>query len=397
MPLPVIQLKPQRTERRRHPWAFDNEIAVGPDSDFKNGGLVQAADANGKIQGVGYFNQNSRIAFRYLTRKRAEEIDEKFWRHRIDAAYKYRRARYAARSQFPQAYRLVHGEADALPGLVVDVYGDFAVLQFLALGLEPWRQEIIEAVADVLSAKGLYERSDSPIRELEGLEQKTGVIWGAIPPEVLEIEDENAILLANIKHGAKTGLFLDQLENQKAAAAEAIGREVLNCFSYTGLFGLRAALNGAQKVTDVEISESFNTLNNQQWQRNGLLAPHMVQTANVFDYLRELDAEGFRTDMVVLDPPAFTKNRSSREGAFRGYNEINRMALRMLRPGGILVTCSCSHHLTIDEFISIVHGAGNDAKKGLKLIEQRGQPPDHPTLLDAPESNYLKCLILAVS
>lgn len=396
MTLPVIKLNPQRPDRRRHPWVYDNEIASGPDAEFENGGIVRARDAQGRIQGIGYLNENSRIAFRYLTRNPAEVIDGKFWRARVEAAYQYRRNRYLARQQFPQAYRLIHGESDGLPGLVADVYGKFVVMQFLALGLEPWRDDIVAAVGEIVGAEGIYERSDSTIRELEGLDQRVGVILGKAPPAVIELEDEGAVLLADIMHGAKTGLFLDQIENQKAAALEAPGREVLNCFSYTGIFGLRAALQSAKSVTDVEISEVFNALNAQQWQRNNLQSKHSLVTANVFDYLRQLDAEGFRTDMVVLDPPAFTKKRSSREGAMRGYNEINRMALRMIRPGGVLVTCSCSHHLTVAEFAGIVHGASLDAKREIKLIEQRGQPPDHPVSLDAPESNYLKCLLLAV-
>jgi 23S rRNA (cytosine1962-C5)-methyltransferase len=396
MTLPEIKLNPQRPERRRHPWVYDNEIASGPEGDFENGGIVRARDSRGRIQGTGYLNGNSRIAFRYLTRNPDEIIDGKFWRNRVAAAYQYRRARYAARTDFPQAYRLIHGEADGIPGLVADVYGKFVVVQFLALGLEAWRQDIVQAIAEIVGLQGIYERSDSKIRELEGLEQTSGVIWGEAPPEILEFEDEGCVLLVNLQSGAKTGLFLDQLENQKAAALQAPGREVLNCFSYTGLFGLRAARQSAKSVIDVEISEQFNALNARQWERNNLGAAHEVVTENVFDYLRQLDIDGFRTDMVILDPPAFTKKRSSREGAMRGYNEINRMALRIIRPGGVLVTCSCSHHLTVAEFASIVYGASMDARREIKLIEQRGQPPDHPVSMDAPESSYLKCLILAV-
>ena len=222
------------------------------------------------------------------------------------------------------------------------------------------------------------------------------MLWGETPPDVLEWEDDGAVLLADLKNGAKTGLFLDQRENQKAAAREAGGREMLNCFAYTGLFGLRGAVAGAKSVTDVEISPAFNAFNEQQWARNGFAQPHTVVTENVFDYLRAREEERYRTDMVVLDPPAFTKNRASREGAIRGYNEINRVALRLLRPGGVLVTCSCSHHLSAGEFRDIVHGAARDAGRSLRLIAQRGQPADHPVLLDAPESEYLKCLILEV-
>lgn len=402
MPLPTITLKSQPPDRRAHPWVYDNEIAIGPPAGFTDGGLVQVKDAKGHALGVGYANRRSKIAVRYLTRRYDEAVNADFWRGRLQRALQYRQAHHADENgQLPVAYRLVHGEADGLPGLVVDVYGHgtpcpYAVVQFLALGLEPWRETLVAALADLLPLRGLYERSDSHVRRLEGLEERVGVLWGDAPPDALELEDQGAVLLADLKAGAKTGLFLDQRENQLAAARLARGRDVLNCFSYTGLFGLRAARAGANQVTDVEISPAFNALAERQWERNGLTIPHEAVTDNVFDDLRRRDAEKHRTDMVVLDPPAFTKNRASRESAARGYHEINRVALRLLRPGGVLVTCSCSHHLSGAEFRDIVHAAARDAARPLTLLAQRGQPADHPVLLDAPESEYLKCLILAV-
>ena len=347
---PTIKLKPQRPERLRHPWVYDNEIATGPPDGFENGGVVRVVDARGKMVGAGYLNARSKIAVRYLTR----------------------------RNDVP-----------------VDVYGSFLVVQFLALGLEPWREAIVGALQDVLAPTGIYERSDSAVRRLEGLEERVGVLAGEPPPDELALDDEGMTVLANLKTGAKTGLFLDQRLNQKAAARQASGRDVLNCFAYTGLFALRAALAGAKSVTDVEISPEFVALSGRQWERSGMTIPRTNVTENVFDHLRALEASSYRTDMIVLDPPAFTKNRASRDGAIRGYNEINRVALRLLRPGGVLVTCSCSHHLSAPEFRETVEGAARDAGRVLKLIEQRGQPADHPVLLDAPESEYLKCLILA--
>ena len=345
--------------------------------------------------GAGYFNARSKIAVRYLTRRGDISVDAAFWRSRIVQAYEFRQAHYREGDALPVAYRLVHGESDSLPGLIVDVYGPFLVVQFLALGLEPWREVILSALQDTLTPTGIYERSDSAVRRLEGLEERVGVLAGEAPPDELLLEDEGMTILADLKTGAKTGLFLDQRQNQKAAARQARGRDVLNCFAYTGLFGLRAALAGAKSVTDVEISPEFTALGRRQWERSEVAATHSSVTENVFDYLRSLEAASYRTDMVVLDPPAFTKNRASRDGAIRGYNEINRVALRLLRPGGVLVTCSCSHHLSAPEFREIVEGAARDAGRVLKLIESRGQPADHPVLLDAPESEYLKCLILA--
>jgi len=396
MALPIVKLKPQRPERLRHPWVYDNEIATGPPGEFENGGLVRVLDSRGKTLGAGYLNHKSKIAVRFLSRQRDEAVNAGFWQSRLAQARKYRQAHCAKDGILPEAFRLVHGEADGLPGLIVDKYGPFLVVQFLALGLEPWREIIVGALQEQFSPVGIYERSDSAVRKLEGLAERVGVLYGEAPPDDLTLTDDGAILLVNLKTGAKTGLFLDQMQNQKAAAKEARGRDVLNCFSYTGLFGLRAAFAGAKSIVDVEISPEFNALNGRQWAQSGQTLPHEVVTENVFDYLRALEAKSYRTDMIVLDPPAFTKNRGSRDGAMRGYNEINRVALRLLRPGGVLVTCSCSHHLSAPEFREIVQTSARDAGRTLKLIEHRGQPADHPVLLDAPESEYLKCLILAV-
>lgn len=396
MVLPTIKLKPQRPERLGHPWVYDNEIATAPPRSFTNGGIVQVLDARNRQLGVGYVNLRSKIAIRYLTRRQEDVTNPEFWRGRITAAHQYRVARYAGNGGLPGAYRLVHGEADGLPGLIVDVYKDFAVVQFLALGLEPWREVLVEAIRETLVVRGIFERSDSTVRRLEGLKEQTGLLWGDAPLDVLSWEDDGAVILADIKSGAKTGLFLDQQENQKAAARQAVGRDVLNCFSYTGLFGIRAAYAGAKSVTDVEISPQFNALCDEHWSRSSQTVPHTTVTENVFDYLRALEAKRYKTDMIILDPPAFTKNRASREPAMRGYNEINRLALRMLRPDGVLATCSCSHHLTMDEFQSVVEGAARNSGRTLRLIERRGQSPDHPILLNAPESEYLKCLLLAV-
>jgi len=397
MPYPIVKLKQQRSDRLLHPWVFDNEVAAGPEpaSAFSDGDIVRVIDARGKATGVGYFNSRSKIAVRYVSRNPEAVIDDRFWRELVGKAASYRKLRYAA-GGLPPAYRLSHGEADGLPGLVVDVYGDYAVVQFLALGVERVRNAIVAGIRDSTGIRNIYERSDSSVRRLEGLEERTGVIAGQPPPDILAVDEGDVVALVDIKNGGKTGLFLDQRENQRAAAREASGRDVLNCFSYTGLFGLRAARNGAKRVIDIESSASFNALNEVQWERNKPGADHTILADNVFDYLRAREKARDRHDMIVLDPPAFTKNRGSREGAARGYNEINRMAFRMLRPGGILVTCSCSHHITADEFRGIMEKAAGDAGRSGRIIAQLGQPVDHPVLMHAPESEYLKCLIVAV-
>lgn len=394
MPYPAIHLKPLRPERYGHPWIYDNEVAKGPDAGFEDGGLVQVIDHNKKPIGIAYLNRKSKISARMLTNDPDAEITPAFWKKRIERAYSYRKARYPT---LPPLYRLVYGEADLLPGLIVDVYGDYLVVQFLTLGMERHREDIIEALQATVFPKGIYERSDTPARRLEGLDERTGAVRGQEPPGEIEIDDDSAVVLVDIAHGAKTGLFLDQIENQKAAAVEARGRDVLNCFSYTGLFGLRAAIGGAKSVTDVEISGAFAEVAKRQWKRNPrAVCPHTVVVENAFDYLRTLEKNGYTTDMVILDPPAFTKTRAQRDSAARGYNDINRRAMRLLRPGGVLVTCSCSHHLSAEDFRAIVLHAARDAGRSLRLIAQRGQPPDHPVLLSVPETEYLKCLILEV-
>lgn len=394
MPYPTIHLKPLRPERYGHPWIYDNEIAKGPDAGFEDGGLVQIVDHNKKPIGVGYLNRKSKIAGRFLSRDPEAEIGPAFWKKRIERALSYRQARYP---QLPALYRLVYGEADLLPGLIVDVYGDYLSLQILTLGMDRHRDQIVDALQGTLFPIGIYERSDVPARRLEGLEEKMGVLHGSEPTAPVEIEDNGAVILADIAHGAKTGLFLDQIENQKAAAREARGRDVLNCFAYTGLFGLRAAIAGAKSVTDVEISPAFAEIGKKQWRRNPLaVCAHNSVVENAFDYLRMLEKNSYRTDMIVLDPPAFTKTRAQRDSALRGYNDINRRAMRLLNPGGVLVTCSCSHHLSAGDFWGVVEHAARDAGRELRLIEQRGQPPDHPVLLPVPETEYLKCLILQV-
>src|SRR3569833_3109455 len=221
MPMPTIKLKPQRPERLTHPWIYDNEIANGPDAGFEDGGVVKVVDARNRALGVGYLNTQSKIAVRYLSRDPGTSVNARFWRARLAAAAEYRRARYAG-----------HGEADGLPGLVVDIYGDYAVAQFLARGLEPWRDAIIQGIVEAADVKGIYERSDSAVRKLEGLEEQPGLIYGEDPPATIEYVDDGVTVLVDVREGGKTGLFLDQRDTQRAAALEATGRDVLNCFSY---------------------------------------------------------------------------------------------------------------------------------------------------------------------
>ena len=390
----TITLKPLRPERYGHAWIYDNEVAKPPEADFVDGGLVTVIDHNKKAIGVGYYNSKSKLPLRFISTDPNERADHAFWKKRIQRAFDYRKARYG---ELPFAYRLIHGESDLLPGLVVDSYGDVLVVQFLTLGMDIRRDVLLDSLQTVAFPTTIYERSDSPTRKLEGLTEQTGLLRGQAPPDYIELEDEGATILVDVFSGAKTGLFLDQIENQKAAAKQARGRDLLNCFAYTGLFGLRAALSGAKTVTDVEISAPFSDVNKQQWKRNSrAVCPHTVITDNAFDYLHMLEDKKYKTDMIVLDPPAFTKSRAQLQGALRGYNDINRTAMKLLNPGGILVTCSCSHHVSLEDFRGVLLKAAADSGKAIRLVEQRGAPADHPALFSVPESEYLKCLILEV-
>jgi 23S rRNA (cytosine1962-C5)-methyltransferase len=390
----TITLKPLRPERYGHAWIYDNEVARPPEEGFEDGGIVTVIDHNKKAIGVGYYNQKSKLPLRFISTDPNERADHGFWKKRVQRAFDYRKARYGT---LPFAYRLIHGESDLLPGLIVDAYGDVLVVQFLTLGMDVRREVLLDSLQSVLFPKTIFERSDNATRKLEGLEEKTGLLRGELPPDYLELEDEGATILVDVYTGAKTGLFLDQIENQKAAAREARGRDVLNCFAYTGLFGLRAALAGAKTVTDVEISAPFSEVNKQQWKRNSrAVCPHTIVTDNAFDYLHMLEEKKYRTDMVILDPPAFTKSRAQIQGALRGYNDINRTAMKLLNSGGVLVTCSCSHHVSLEDFRGVLLKAASDAGKAVRLIEQRGAPADHPSLFSVPESEYLKCLVLEI-
>ena len=282
-----------------------------------------------------------------------------------------------------------------MPGIVVDRYAGWLVVQLSTLGADAARDAIVGGLLEACAPMGIFERSDLPERELEGLSGRTGVLAGGAPPAELEIREGAARLLVDIVGGQKTGLFLDQRLNRSAAAPYARARRVVNCFAYTGAFSVHAALGGAAEVTSIDISGPACRLAERNLALNDIVGSPVIE-ANCFDWLRrESDADA-RFGMVILDPPAFARGRSSIEPAVRGYKEINLRAIKLLEPGGILVTCSCSRPIGLDEFVGIVRAAGNDAGRELQLLEERTQAPDHPVLLNAPETSYLKCLIIRV-
>lgn len=383
---PAAILKARRPERARHPWVFAGEIESLPD-EIKDGQPLRVLDHRRRFFAMAYCNRRSKIVLRLLSRI-DEPIDAAWWSRAI-AASVARRGVVANDA----GIRLVNAEGDGLPGVVVDRYAGWLSVQLSTLGAENAGDAIVTALAETCQPDGIYERSDVPERALEGLEPKTGSLAGGPPPEAVEIREDDAKLFVDIAHGQKTGLFLDQRVNRRAAAAYAKDRRVVNCFAYSGAFSVHAALAGAREVTSVDISAAACALASRNMARNGI-AHAPVVTANCFDWLRHADDAGERFGMVILDPPAFARGRGSIESAIRGYKEINLRALRILEPGGILVTCSCSRPVGLDEFVGIVKSAGDDASRALQLLEERTQAPDHPVLLDAPETSYLKCLIV---
>jgi 23S rRNA (cytosine1962-C5)-methyltransferase len=382
----VARLKARRPERARHPWIFQGEIASLPEP-VADGEILRVLDHRGRFLALAYVNRRSKIALRVIAWD-DEPIDETFWRRRLARAIEAR-----GRLEADAGRRLINAEGDGLPGLIVDTYAGWLVMQISTLGIDRAREPIVRALVGLASPRGIYERSDVPERALEGLEPKTGVVAGDAPPELVEIGEGAARLLVDVAHGQKTGLFLDQRLNRQAAAAYAPGRRAVNCFAYTGAFSVHASLAGATEVISIDISADACRLA----ERN-LALNHCVNTsvlaANCFDWLRTASDAGATFGMVILDPPAFARGRSALAGAERGYKEINLRAIKLLEPGGVLVTCSCSRPVTREAFGDIVRQAARDAKRDLQLLEDRAQPPDHPALLAAPETAYLKCLIL---
>lgn len=379
-----------REERRQHPWIYRSEIAEIMGNPAP-GDVVDVVDARGRFIGRGYWNPRSQIAIRILTRDLGVKIDEAFFRERLQAALAYRRTVV----EDTNAYRLVNAEADFLPGLVVDRYGEYLVVQTLTLGVERFKPFIVSLLAEMICPAGIYERNDVSVRELEGLPLTKGILHGTCPAEV-PFTEYGLSFWADIANGQKTGFFLDQRENRRAVARYARGARVLDCFCYAGGFTVHAAAAGAAEVVAVDISGAALGFAARHAAANGVADRCRFVEANAFDYLRSLVAAGKRFDLVVLDPPSFTKTKDAVPGALRGYKEINLRALKLLSAGGYLVSCSCSYHVTEDLFLAAIAAAARDARRELRLVELRRQAKDHPMLLAAPETYYLKCAVFQV-
>ena len=401
-PRVVITAKGTRWVEQGHPWIYEGEV-IRQEGDCENGGLVDAVNEKGKYLGTGFLSEKSKIRVRLLSRNANDRFDAAFWQRRLQYAWDYRKTVMGDQTS---CCRIIFGEADGFPGLTVDRFSDLLVTQTLSIGMERAKDMIFPALVKLLREdgeviRGVFERNDVAIRELEGMAQNKGwyVLPGETPPEspITEICENGVYYSVDVENGQKTGFFLDQKCNRLAVAKLAKGKRVLDCFTHTGSFALNAAKGGAEHVTAVDVSASAIGMARQNALRNGLEDRMDFVTADVFDLLPELAAKGGKPyDFIILDPPAFTKSRKTVDSAQRGYKEINLRALKLLPRGGYFATASCSHFMPSELFVKMLKAAALDAGVELRQIEARQQAPDHPILWNVPETDYLKFYIFQV-
>mgnify|MGYP004683034955 FL=1 len=401
-PRVVITAKGTRWVEQGHPWIYEGEV-IRQEGDCENGGLVDAVSEKGKYLGTGFLSEKSKIRVRLLSRNANDRFDAAFWQRRLQYAWDYRKTVMGDQTS---CCRIIFGEADGFPGLTVDRFSDLLVTQTLSIGMERAKDMIFPALVKLLREdgeviRGVFERNDVAIRELEGMAQNKGwyVLPGETPPEspMTEICENGVYYSVDVENGQKTGFFLDQKYNRLAVAKLARGKRVLDCFTHTGSFALNAAKGGAEHVTAVDVSASAIGMARQNALRNGLEDRMDFLTADVFDLLPELAAKGGKPyDFIILDPPAFTKSRKTVDSAQRGYKEINLRALKLLPRGGYFATASCSHFMPSELFVKMLKAAALDAGVELRQIEARQQAPDHPILWNVPETDYLKFYIFQV-
>jgi len=389
-----LKRKAERSVRRFHPWVFSGAVdrvegAPGP------GDIVRVVDSTGQFLAWGHYNPRSRIRVRLLDWMEEAVIDEGWWRRRLRESIDRRSGLF--KHDDLDAFRLVFGESDLLPGLIIDRYAGFVVLQAMTAGVERVKPLLAETLGEFEWVRGVLERSDADSRRLEGLEPAVGPLWGDSPPERIEIREHGFRFLVDVVHGQKTGFFLDQRANRRLVDQYAAGREVLDCFSYTGGFAVYAAWAGAGSVTLVESSAPAVDLALENFKLNNLSArPIQIAAGDVFRVLREYRDQDRAFDLIILDPPKFAPTRTQAAKATRAYKDINLLALKLLRPDGVLATFSCSGGVEADLFQKIVFGASLDAGREVQILEQLSQGTDHPVRLSFPESFYLKGLICKV-
>ena len=397
----TVSDKAARSLRSGHPWVYEAEVLDVREAP-RDGALVQVESRSGKWLGIGFYNSNSKIRIRVITRNANDTVDSAFWQRRLEYAVEYRRV--VMGEDFSNC-RLIFGESDGFPGLTVDRFGSVLVTQVLCLGMERIKNDILSSLVSILNESGeqmvaVYERNDVKLREKEGMQQGKGFL--ALPGLRTDLDGHVEIIENGVHYdvdyieGQKTGFFLDQKYNRAAVARLAKGKRVLDCFTHTGAFGLNCALAGAEHVVSVDVSELALEQARRNAELTGVSNVEYVQS-DVFDLLTELaESKRGKYDLVILDPPAFTKSGATVASAVRGYKEINLKAMRILPRGGYLATCSCSHFMTDERFRAMLADAAKDAQVQLRQIEARQQGPDHPILWNVPETDYLKFYLFQI-
>ena len=372
-----------------HPWIFANEVDR-IEGELRPGEIVEVLFSDGKFAGKGYFNQQSQIIVRLLSHDRKAVINDDFFLERIRTCWKYRQ-----QLGYTENCRLVFGEADGLPQLIIDKFNDYFVIQTLALGMDQWKPAIVKALNTVFTPKGIFERNDVPVRELEGLPQQKGFL--SAPFDTSIIINENGLKFhVDIEQGQKTGYFLDQQDNRTAIRHIVKDADVLGAFTYTGTFEIHAGFYGAKSVLGLDISENAVAQANRNAALNGLESRVRFETANAFDVLKQWTKEDKRWDVVMLDPPAFTKSRANIQKAITGYKEINLRGMKLIKPGGFLVTSSCTSLVEPELFLQIIDMAAKDARRKIRQVTFQTQSSDHPIIWNMENTRYLKFLIVQV-
>jgi 23S rRNA (cytosine1962-C5)-methyltransferase len=372
-----------------HPWIFNNEVDK-VEGNPQGGEVVEVFTHDKKFVGKGYINPKSQILVRLLTRNKKDEINEAYFLEQIKKCWDYRK-----KLGYTENCRLVFGEADSLPQLIIDKFNDYFVIQTLALGIDVWKPAIVKALQEVFSPKGIYERNDVPVRELEGLPQQKGFL--SAPFDTHIIINENGLKFhVDIENGQKTGYFLDQQDNRRAIQHIVKGADVLGAFTYTGTFEVHAACYGAKSVLGLDISANAVAQANKNAALNGVADRCQFETANAFDVLKQWGKDGRQYDVVMLDPPAFTKSRETIQKAITGYKEINLRGMKLVKPGGFLVTSSCTNLVNPELFLQIINMAAKDARRNIRQVTFQKQASDHPIIWGMENTEYLKFLIVQV-
>ena len=387
-----VHLKRKITNRvaSGHPWIFANEIEK-IENDPKPGAIVDVYFHDGKFVGKGYFNSQSQIIVRLLTHDRKVEINDEFFLNKIKACWAYRQ-----KLGYNENCRLVFGEADGLPQLIIDKFNDYFVIQSLALGIDIWKPSIVKALETVFKPKGIFERNDVPVRELEGLTQQKGFLSEPFQTKII-INENNLKFNVDLENGQKTGYFLDQQDNRTAIKNIVKGADVLGAFTYTGTFEIHAAYYGARSVLGLDVSENAVAQANENAKLNGVEKIVRFEVANAFDFLKKLSKEDKKYDVVMLDPPAFTKSRVNLQNAINGYKEINLRGMKLLKPGGFLVTSSCTNLVSPELFLQTIDMAAKDARRKIRQVIFQTQSSDHPIVWNMENTQYLKFLIVEIS